>query len=170
MGGSRRGRPCGWNVARRCRPHVRASPSIRSNTATLDAGKTLAVIAAAQPSNVLPYYSICKEDVRRLRQVAGCGDARALRTHPPLAFKFPAFHFGIFGGDWRARARALSYIAPRYARLLWHTVSDVLRSNGKLEEGEKLGEGEARWRNGGKTRTIVEAGEETATWRGFSVL
>ena len=86
-----------------------------------DAGKTLAVIAAAQPSNFLPYYSI-----RRTSDVCVRLPDAETRAQP-LAFKFPAFHFGVFGGDWRARARALSYIAPRYARLL-HTVSSIRRS------------------------------------------
>ena len=78
-----------------------------------------------------------------------------------------AFLAGI-GGRERELYRTLRRATP--ASYIQYPVSDVLRSNGKLEEGEKLGEGEARWRNGGKTRTIVEAGEETATWRGFSVL
>ena len=58
-----------------------------------DAGKTLAVIAAAQPSNFLPYYSI-----RRTSDVCVRLPDAETRAQP-LAFKFPAFHFGTFGGD-----------------------------------------------------------------------
>ena len=102
--------------------------SIHSQRHSNVGGKTLAVIAAEQPSNFLSYYSMCKEDVRHLRQVAGCG----LRTRPPLASR--PFILALLAGI-DGRARALLYIAPRYVRPL-HTVSDV---RGRGREGGKLG-------------------------------
>ena len=118
-----------WLEYRSALPAACSCLSIHSRQHS-DAGKTLAVIAATQPSNFLPYYSISRtSDICVRLPDAGM---RALRTPPPLPSR--PFILALLAGI-DGRARALLYIAPRYVRPL-HTVSDV---RGRGREGGKLG-------------------------------